>query len=164
MHDLIRIFLTGIGATALVDLWSVIRQRIFGVALPNYAYVGRWLGHMPRGRLRHDSIAKSTTVRGEHALGWTAHYLIGVAFALLLSLIRGVAWFREPTLMPALVVGVCTVLAPFLLMQPGMGAGVAASRTPRPGAARLQSLITHGIFGLGLYGAALATSKLLQGD
>ena len=52
---------------------------------------------------------------------------------------------------PALLVGIGTVVAPFLLMQPGMGAGVAASRTPRPAAARVQSLVTHAIFGLGLY-------------
>jgi hypothetical protein len=41
-----------------------------------------------------------------------------------------------------------------------MGAGVAASRTARPGAARLQSLVTHAIFGLGLYTAGLGTSLL----
>ncbi|MEW6332336.1 MAG: DUF2938 family protein, partial [Pseudomonadota bacterium] len=41
--------------------------------------------------------------------------------------------------------------APFLVMQPGMGAGIAARRTPRPAAARVQSLVTHAIFGLGLY-------------
>jgi Protein of unknown function (DUF2938) len=52
------------------------------------------------------------------------------------------------------------VAAPFLLMQPGMGAGIAASRTPRPAAARLHSLVTHGIFGLGLYAAGWATSLL----
>ena len=38
-------------------------------------------------------------------------------------------------------------------MQPGMGAGIAASRTPRPAAARLHSLVTHAIFGIGLYAA-----------
>ena len=54
------------------------------------------------------------------------------------------------TLGPALLVGIGTVAAPFLLMQPGMGAGIAASRTRRPGAARMQSLVTHTIFGLGL--------------
>ena len=64
----------------------------------------------------------------------------------------------RPTLGPALAVGIGTVAAPFFLMQPGMGAGIAASRTPRPNAARLQSLLTHAVFGLGLYVAAWATS------
>jgi len=57
---------------------------------------------------------------------------------------------------PALAVGIGTVAAPFFLMQPGMGAGIAASRTPRPNAARLQSLLTHAVFGLGLYVSAWA--------
>ena len=38
-----------------------------------------------------------------------------------------------------------------LILQPGMGAGVAARRTPRPNVARLQSLVTHAVFGAGLY-------------
>ena len=46
-------------------------------------------------------------------------------------------------------------------MQPGMGAGIAASRTPHPAAARFNSLLTHAIFGLGLYAAARVTSPLL---
>lgn len=50
--------------------------------------------------------------------------------------------------------------APFLLMQPGMGAGIAASRTPRPTIARLHSLLTHAIFGLGLYAASRITSLI----
>ena len=62
---------------------------------------------------------------------------------------------ESPPLGPALAVGIGTAAAPFFLMQPGMGAGFAAGRTPRPNAARLQSLITHSVFGLGLYGSAL---------
>ena len=42
-------------------------------------------------------------------------------------------------------------MAPFLLMQPCMGAGIAASRTPHPASARVHSLINHAVFGLGLY-------------
>ena len=52
------------------------------------------------------------------------------------------------------MVGIGTVLAPFLLMQPGMGAGIAARRNPRPAVARMHSLVTHAMFGLGLYVAA----------
>jgi hypothetical protein len=48
-------------------------------------------------------------------------------------------------------------------MQPGMGAGIAASRTPRPVAARMQSLLTHIIFGLGLYASAWILTFLNPG-
>ena len=141
----------GIGATVLMDLWGIARKSLLGIAPPNYGLVGRWIAHMTRGRFRHESIAASSPVRGEHIIGWIAHYLIGIAFAALLISIFGAEWVRNPTLVPAMAVGIGTVAAPFFLMQPGMGAGIAASRTPNPAAARLQSLITHAIFGLGLY-------------
>jgi hypothetical protein len=66
----------------------------------------------------------------------------------------GPAWVQNPSIGPALLIGIFSIAAPFLIMQPGMGAGIAASRTPNPPAARFQSLVTHFIFGLGLYASA----------
>ncbi|WP_269532354.1 DUF2938 domain-containing protein [Chitinimonas sp. BJYL2] len=154
MHDLIRIVMIGAGATLLIDIWAIARQRWLGVPPPNYGLVGRWLAHMPKGRFRHEAIAKAAPVAGEKYLGWLAHYLIGMAFAAIVPLLWGRAWLDTPTLFPALLVGVATVAAPFLLMQPGMGAGIAARRTSKPAAARWQSLITHTVFGAGLYAVA----------
>lgn len=150
----------GAGATALIDLWAVARKRMLGIASLDYRLVGRWLGWLARGRFRHDPIAASAPIAGERAIGWAAHYLTGVAFAAVLLAAWGLDWARSPTLGPALIVGIGSVAAPFLLMQPGMGAGIAASRTPRPGAARLQSLVTHAIFGVGLYAAGWLTSRV----
>ena len=146
----------GIGATALTDLWAVLRRRLFGIALPNYGLVGRWFAHMFRGRFVHTSIIAAAPIRGERLLGWCAHYAIGIVFAGALLAVSGPDWARHPTLVPALMFGVGSVAAPLLLMHPGMGAGLAASRTPRPNAARVQSLITHTVFGSGLFLAALA--------
>jgi len=98
-------------------------------------------------------------VRAELAIGWCAHYAIGIAFAFLLLAIWGWEWVRHPTFVPAMIVGIGTVAAPLFIMQPGMGSGVAASRTPRPAAARFQSLVTHAMFGLGLYLAATALAR-----
>ena len=153
----------GAGATLATDLWAIARRRLLDVPAPDWGLVGRWLGHMARGRFRHQRIAAAEPVRGERVIGWAAHYLVGVTFAGVLLAICGLAWARQPTLVPALVLGIATVAAPFLLMQPGMGAGIAASRTPRPNAARLQSLATHTVFGLGLYAAGLVL-KLLSGE
>jgi len=153
---MIDAILIGAGATAFLDLWSVAQARLFGVAKPDYALVGRWLAHMTRGRFFHDAIARSAPVRGERLIGWAAHYLIGIAFAAALLIGWGPGWARQPTLIPALIVGIGSVAAPFLLMQPGMGAGLAARRAPNPAAARLRSLTTHAVFGLGLYAAGWA--------
>ena len=151
MNILMVTIVVGIGATAVMDVWGIARSSLFGIPAPNYGLVGRWIAYMPRGQFKHHSIAAAAPVNGERFIGWTAHYLIGVAFAAVLTGTGGLAWVERPTLAPALIVGIATVAAPFLLMQPGMGAGIAGSRTPRPAATRLQSLITHAIFGLGLY-------------
>jgi hypothetical protein len=154
------ILVIGAGATAATDLWAIARKRLIGVPAPDWALVGRWIAHMARGRFRHERIAAAAPVRGERAIGWTAHYAIGVAFAAALVGISGTGWLARPALAPALLFGLATVAAPFFLMQPGMGAGIAARRTPRPNAARVQSLITHAVFGLGLYAAALILNFL----
>ena len=161
MDLLVSTVVIGFGATAATDLWALLRQRVFAVPAPNYGLVGRWLGHMPRGRFVHASIAAATPVPGERWLGWSAHYLIGVAFAAMLIGGFGADWLQQPTLMPALLVGVVTVAAPYLLLQPGMGAGLAARRTPHPNKARLHSLIMHVVFGLGLYGSGWLLRTLL---
>ena len=160
MDYLVSTLLTGVGATAVMDLWAIARKRILGIPPPNYGLVGRWFAYMPRGRFRHDSIAAALPVHGERLIGWTAHYLIGIAFAAILLGVWGLAWVHHPTIGPALIVGISTVAAPFLVMQPAMGAGIAAIRTPHPADAQLQSLITHTVFGLGLYAAGWATRLL----
>lgn len=161
MDFLLHALLVGCGATALVDLWVLLRRRLFGMPLPDYGQLGRWLGHMPRGRFRHAPIAAAAPVRGERPLGWVVHYLIGIAFAALLLALAGHAWIRQPTPGPALAVGIATVAAPWFVMQPAFGLGVAASRAPRPSVARLHSLLTHVVFGAGLYLAGWIVSRTL---
>lgn len=152
--------LIGVCATAFLDLWSAARTFVFGTPAPDYALVGRWLAHLTRGRLFHDAISRAAPVRGEHLIGWIAHYLTGIAFAAVLLVGWGPGWAREPTLIPALIVGIGSVVAPFLLMQPCMGAGFFARRTPDPAAARRRSLATHAVFGLGLYAAGWAVPAI----
>ena len=148
----------GVGATALLDAWSVVRTRVLHVPSLDYALVGRWLAWLPRGRFRHDPIAATPPVPGERLLGWIAHYLIGIAFAGVLVAGWGMDWVRAPTPGPALLVGIGSVAAPFLVLQPALGAGLAARRTPRPASTRLHAVVTHAVFGLGLY----ATARVLQ--
>ena len=79
-------------------------------------------------------------------------------FAALLLAVFGVEWARKPTLLPALIIGIVTVVAPLFILQPALGAGIAFSKTPKPAFNCIKSLITHTVFGLGLYLAAFATA------
>jgi hypothetical protein len=152
--------LIGIGGALLMDVWSFGLRRAFSIPTLDYALLGRWIGHFPRGRFRHARIAYAQPVAGERLLGWTAHYLIGIAFAWLLLALWGLDWVRMPTIWPALIVGLGTIVAPWFIMQPAMGAGIAASRTPDPRAARLRNLGTHLVYGVGLFATAVLLSAL----
>ncbi|KVO77477.1 DUF2938 domain-containing protein [Burkholderia ubonensis] len=151
---LLRLLLIGAGGTLVMDLWALFRRRAFGTPSLDYALVGRWLGHMASGRFRHASIVAAPPVRHERPLGWLAHYAIGIAFAGLPVALAGTQWISAPTLLPALAAGIGSVAAPFFVMQPAFGFGIAAARTPRPSVARRRSLVTHLSYGLGLYIAA----------
>ncbi|MES2927893.1 MAG: DUF2938 domain-containing protein [Pseudomonadota bacterium] len=151
--------LIGIGATAVMDAWLLLLKHL-GVPTLNFAFIGRWVGHLFRGQFAHAAIAKAVPIRGELAWGWLTHYAVGVAFATVLVGLQGADWVRSPTLLPALAVGVCTVAAPLLVMQPAMGSGFAASRTPTPLKNCLRSLANHTVFGFGLYLSALAIALI----
>lgn len=154
VDEWLRIVLVGIGATGVMDIGSVI-QRAMKIPTLDYAMVGRWVGHLCRGQWAHNSIAKAPAIVGESVAGWAIHYFTGVLFAALLVAVEGTEWLLAPTLLPAVTVGTITVMVPFFVMQPAMGAGIAASRTPSPGINRLRSLLNHAIFGLGLYLSAV---------
>lgn len=159
---ILRVVAIGVGATIVLDIWSACLKRFFHIASTNWAMVGRWFAHLPRGRFVHIKIADASPIRGELLLGWSVHYAIGIGFAGILVALFGVDWLHQPTIVPPLVVGVFTVVFPLFLLQPGMGLGVAAAKAPRPNAARLRSLMSHTVFGVGLYAAALVSAMLFQ--
>jgi len=150
---IVHIALVGIGATVLMDLWLWLLSRL-GVPTTGFAMVGRWVGHFGRGEFAHAAISKAAPIPFELGLGWLTHYLIGIAFAVLLVGLQGAGWLEQPTLLPALVFGVVTVTAPWFVMQPAMGAGVLALKTPTPLRNGLRNLANHAVFGAGLYVAA----------
>ena len=154
-----HVALVGIGATALMDLWLWLLGRL-GVPTTGFGMVGRWVGHFAHGEFAHAAIAKAAPIPFEAGLGWMAHYLIGIAYAVLLVAVQGPAWLEQPTALPALVFGVLTVAAPWFVMQPAMGAGVLALKTPTPLKNGLRNLANHAVFGVGLYVAAAALASV----
>lgn len=157
--DFTLVVLVGVGATAVMDIWLILLKRL-GVPTLDFAVLGRWVGYLARGRFAHEAIAKSPALPAERALGWLSHYAVGIAFAGLLVGIEGIEWVRQPTLVPAVVVGAGTVVAPLFVMQPAMGAGFAAAKTTTPVRNCLRALANHTVFGIGLYVAALFIRRL----
>ena len=150
----ISIFI-GLGATLTFDLWAQFLKITFKISPSNICLVGRWLRYMPEGIFRHINIISSKPKSAECIVGWIAHYIFGITFAIAFVALVGSNWLQQPTLIPAIVYGIVTVLAPFYIMQPSFGFGFAASKTPNPTQARIRSLMNHTAFGLGLYLFAL---------
>lgn len=160
--SLMSAILIGLGATLATDLWALFLKHVFKITAPNYCLVGRWLRHMPEGTFKHSNIASAPQKSAECTVGWIAHYMIGITFAIAFVALAGNNWIQHPTLIPAVTFGVVTALMPFFIMQPAFGLGLAASKTSNPMQARLRSLMNHTVFGIGLYLFGLLINWLLR--
>jgi hypothetical protein len=149
--SLISAILMGSGATLTFDLWALFLKYAFKLAPSDLCLVGRWLRYMPEGIFTHSNIASAPKKGAECIVGWIAHYLTGILFALAFVAFAGSDWLQHPTPILAIVFGVVTVMAPFFIVQPSFGLGFAASKLPNPTQARLRSLMNHTAFGIGLY-------------
>jgi|SRR5687767_7046742 len=156
MNALASAVAIGVGATLLMDIWNLFLERAFGLASLDYCLLGRWVRHIPSGTLRHESIRAAHSRSHECATGWIAHYTIGIVLAVVFVTLASAGWLARPRIGPALLFGLATVVFPLFILQPSLGLGVASSRTSNPAQARLKSVMTHAIFGAGLYLAALA--------
>ena len=162
IFDICGAVFIGVGATLLIDLWALFLERFFNIASLNFCLVGRWFGHMSLGTFTHAHIAKASKRPAECALGWAVHYVTGIVFALVLVMSSSSHWFAQPQLLPAVLVGMGSVIFPFFIMQPALGFGFAAAKSPKPFNARFKSLMTHFVFGLGLYLFSLLLKVLVS--
>lgn len=151
----------GIGATVVLDLWNLFLKQAFGIPSLDNCLLGRWLCYMPEGTFRHASISAAPPKAFECTVGWIAHYTTGVVFAMAFVVFTSGQWLERPTFLPALLYGIGTIVFPFFILQPSFGLGIAASKTPKPAQARLKSLATHTVFGIGLYVSALGVRYVL---
>lgn len=158
----LKIILIGIGATIILDLWALTLNKLFGIPITNWSLVGRWIGHIPKGNLVQKQISKAPKLDYELGLGWLVHYLIGISYIVLLVAFEGTIWLSQPTVFPPLVISWFLLVAPFFIMMPCMGAGVAGANTPSPIKTRLISIAGHTVFGMGIYGSAVILNLLIS--
>ena len=151
----LRAAIVGIGGTVALDVWAAALQRLVGTPATNWSMVGRWLGHMVDGKFHHENMGAVAAIGGEAAIGWMFHYGIGIAYGLLLVAVSGSAWLVEPTVLPAVLLSLMLLVAPYFVMMPRLALGVAGSKTPKPNVTRLKSVLAHTMFGLGMYATAL---------
>jgi hypothetical protein len=115
--------------------------------------LGRWIGHMLKGRFTHEDITKAAPIGHEASIGVVAHYAIGLVLGAGYGLLLRYPQQRQSTLPRATAYGVATTVLPWFWMFPARGQGVMGLRD---GDVRVPAfaLCTHVAYGLGL-GAAL---------
>jgi len=159
MNIISKIIAIGIGATIILDTWNYLLS-LLGIKSLDYRFVGRWIGNFVNGKFYHSNIMMTPPVQNELFIGWISHYLIGISFSFVLIMVFGNGWLEKPLLVPAIIIGLATVIAPLFIMQPALGFGIASSNLPNPIVRVLKSIITHLVYGTGLYLSALLVNKI----
>jgi hypothetical protein len=154
----LEILTAGIVATLATDLWHRLLHIVIALPPAQWGLVGRWIAWMPRGVLLHRPITATPQVRGEQAIGWIFHYVVGIVYAALYLAIMRLGLGSAPTVVSALIFAIALLVAPWLVMQPALGFGFFAARFPNRAAVRAVNVSVHAIFGLGLYLGATAWS------
>ncbi|QLG44742.1 DUF2938 family protein [Costertonia aggregata] len=154
MRIFFRAVLVGIGATFLTDLWAFL-LRLFDVKSNGLQIIGSWLS---TNVLNVPDSATGVLANG-WIIGWTAHYIVGITFAIIFLAIVKSQWFQKPTWSKALIYGIVTLVFPLFMVWPTLGFGVAFSKTPIQGTLIIKAIGLHLVYGLGLYLTAFLINK-----
>lgn len=158
---ILKTVLIGVGATFAIDCFTFI-VSLFGSATRGILFVGRWMAYMPKGTFLHDTIIETPPVANELMIGQIAHYCIGITFTFLLVKIFGKKWLSKPTLIPAMVIALVTLLIPVFILQPALGFGIAFSNMPQQIHLIIKTIAIHTIYGFGLYFSAVFLNKITK--
>ena len=158
---LLSVIFIGSLATACMDLLVYLLHVFFGLPV-NWGLVGRWAGHILQGDFIFRHIQQSAPISHENAIGWVAHYCIGISYAFIYCFITIKVLKKNLSLLSAVIFLLFLMLVPFLVEQPAMGAGYFASLTPHPWVARLITLASHLSLAIGIFMACLLEKALLK--
>jgi hypothetical protein len=147
---MLEMIVSGVVATAFLDIWQRILRALTGLPVSNWALTGRWFVNAFRGRFMHAPIAATPEEPNELAIGWIGHYVVGIAYGVVYVPLMRHGLGIEPSLVNGLVFGLASVVVPWFFFMPAMGSGVLARNTPNPLLACAQSLAAHVVFGAGL--------------
>ena len=146
----LEILVVGVVANIFTDIYELALEHSLEKNR-DWNLVRRWVANLGRGVFRHDEITDAPTVRFELALGWAFHYLVAFVYAEIYLLFMVAVMEQPASLVSGLVFGAVTVLAPWLILIPGLGGGFFAAKTERPNFIRMASLSVHVVFGGGLF-------------
>ena len=157
MNLIVTGVVAGVLGTMAMDSLNYLFTRTGTLAKIDVAVIGRMAAGWGRGRFRYRHPGEIEQIANEVLYGYVTHYTIGAVLAVPYVLGWDLLVGGPASPVWALVYGVATTVASWLLVYPSMGLGVCGRRSPEGMRAPLSSLSNHLFYGAGVaVGVALA--------
>jgi len=144
-------FISGLIATILFDIFNESLSYAYGVNKPKWNLLGRYfIGYKQKKYIRK-FLEKEDEESNEFLWGYLIHYIIGIVFGLFYVCLN-LLFFDHPSLLIAYLFGFITVLGAWCYLMPfAYNLGFFASKSDQQFNILAQNLISHFIFGTGLF-------------
>ena len=148
---ILAIFLAGVAACIVFDLWQICLQRLVGIPATNWGVIGRWLIiALTKGRLVNDTLDETPAIKHEAAAGWSLHYAVSIGYGVIFAMLMYKTPYLDATWLDGVYFGAASVVVPWFIFLPCIGKGVLARKTPKPFMVCALALVGHVIFGVAM--------------
>ena len=143
--------ISGLVATIIFDLFNQSLHYAHSIDKPKWNLLGRYYLGYKEGRYIRNSLADDAEVENELLWGYIIHYVIGIIYGLIYVCLNNI-FFDYPSILIAYLFGFTTVLGAWCYLMPfAYNLGFFASKSNKRFNILAQNLITHFIFGTGLF-------------
>ena len=143
--------ISGIVATLIFDLYQLSLSYAYNIQKSKWDLIGRYfVGFKDKIYTRHD-IENDTYVGHELLFGYIVHYVVGSMFGIFYVILNKIL-FNDPSMLLAIIVGFITLFGSWCIIMPfALNIGFFASKKDEQRQIIVQNLISHYIFGTGLF-------------
>ena len=143
--------ISGLVATIIFDLFNHSLNYAYNINKPKWFLLGRYFIGFKKGEYFRENIEEDDEVKNEVIWGYFIHYLIGIIYGIFYVFFN-LLFFDYPSLLVAYFFGFCTVLGAWCFLIPfAYNLGFFASKSDQQFKLLAQNLISHFIFGTGLF-------------
>ena len=143
--------LSGVAATATMDVLAIVFGKIGLTAGAKGEWVGRWYLGIARGQFVHSNIVLASKQAGEKQAALVGHYVIGITLAVFYFTGAGRLNFPADGFLHAFGYGFATTVFPWFLVLPALGFGMFGLKGPPELKLFRSSLLNHLSYGFGLW-------------
>lgn len=146
-------FISGIVGSVFMDMAESQMSKLGISSGVNAAYIGRWVGGVLVGVLKHQDIINTQPVKNEIRIGQIFHFIVGGGVvALFYPIFIAVLGFdgEHNYLMSATIFGLLTSVLPWFVLMPSFGWGLFGMKASVKSKPVISPVIAHVFYGFGI--------------